>query len=835
MICAFSPSSSSSALSSSPSSNSSEAAAAAAAALLSAARSLIRLDCSGAADLLVSLLARTPAASRLQREEEDTTDRLSHLPEPILHHILSFMDTISAVQTSVLSRSWNRVWKHVPVLDLCRLSFYEYSSFLLFVSKVLDLRYDLSLRKVSYMDNYRHRHERVDGDDGRDALITEFRDVGMCMEVIQYALSHDTQHLVINLDNEYKDVHQSDRFTGLFGEIVNCNLKTLELKYVCIDDGLRSRGFRMLTTLRLHLCSLASDQYEDFFSNFPSLRNLVLTVCQPWDHGNSIQDGRGLKISGPQLIYLKLDFMVCYKMEISAPKLKFFSLVHNLESLVSIKLSLPSLHHAAIGVQDWDYFMLDNKECGAQRFMSLFQGLNNATYLSLEYFTLRALRKVSEVLEQQKSSPFTRLKSLIVKTFLGRDEVPDELVHYFLKGSSSMNPEVECIRPCHEFVQVVLNSAVVASQMGKKNRKRRRGEEVEEDSTNDRLSSLPEPILYHILSFLDTKSAVQTSVLSRSWNRAWKHVDVLNLSSLSFRRYKRFRRFVFKVLSLRYKLNLRKVSYMDNDDTDVSICVKVIKYALSHAAQHLVINLHNEYKDVSARFTDLFGTVLNCNLNTLELRYVCIDDGLGSCGFGMLTTLSLKYCSLAADQHNDFFSNFPSLKNLVLTSCEPLDDDPISDVVLKISGRQLVSLKLDHMIWLNVEVFSPRLKFFSLRHYLGALQSTKLSLPSLDHVAISVGDCVDFGDDWHLKDNRECGAQRFISLFQGLTNATSLMLDNATIQALSQISEFLEQQPSPFARLKSLIVKAEVGHVPHKLVDYFLKGSSSMKPNLEYV
>ncbi|CAL1393395.1 unnamed protein product [Linum trigynum] len=381
--------------------------------------------------------------------DKDTTDRLSHLPEPILHHILSFMDTISAVQTSVLSRSWNRVWKHVPVLELCRLSFYEYSSFLWFVCKVLDLRYNLSLRKMSYLDNYVYKHERGE-DDESDALITEFRDIGVCMEVIQYALFYDTQHLVIDLDNEYKDVHQSDRFTGLFGKILNCNLKTLELTYVCIDDGLASRGFQMLTTLRLQLCSLASDQYEDFFSNFPSLKNLVLSICQPWDYGNSIEDGRGLKISGSQLISLTLDFMVCYKMEIFAPKLKFFNLVHDLESLVSTKLSIPSLHHAAIRIQGWDNFMKDNKECGAQRFISLFQGLNNATYLSLDNCTFKALRKVSEVLEQQQSSPFTRLKTLIVKTYCGRDDVPDKLVHYFLKGSASMNPDVECIWPCRE-------------------------------------------------------------------------------------------------------------------------------------------------------------------------------------------------------------------------------------------------------------------------------------------------------------------------------------------------------------------------------------------------
>ncbi|CAL1386501.1 unnamed protein product [Linum trigynum] len=57
------------------------------------------------------------------------TDRLSHLPEPIIHHILSFLDTKAAVQTSVLSRVWRFAWKHVPALHFRSDSFEQHSSF----------------------------------------------------------------------------------------------------------------------------------------------------------------------------------------------------------------------------------------------------------------------------------------------------------------------------------------------------------------------------------------------------------------------------------------------------------------------------------------------------------------------------------------------------------------------------------------------------------------------------------------------------------------------------------------------------------------------------------
>ncbi|CAN0905684.1 Putative FBD-associated F-box protein At5g56440 [Linum grandiflorum] len=53
----------------------------------------------------------------------------------------------------------------------------------------------------------------------------------------------------------------------------------------------------------------------------------------------------------------------------------------------------------------------------------------------------------------------------------------------------------------------------------------------------DRLSYLPDSIIDHILSFLDTKLVVQASVLSKRWKCTWKQVYVLRFHNPSFCSY----------------------------------------------------------------------------------------------------------------------------------------------------------------------------------------------------------------------------------------------------------------------------------------------------------
>ncbi|AES88262.1 F-box/FBD-like domain protein [Medicago truncatula] len=43
-------------------------------------------------------------------------------------------------------------------------------------------------------------------------------------------------------------------------------------------------------------------------------------------------------------------------------------------------------------------------------------------------------------------------------------------------------------------------------------------------SNEDRLSDLPDCVLLHILSMLDSKHRVRTGILSKRWKHLWKHI-----------------------------------------------------------------------------------------------------------------------------------------------------------------------------------------------------------------------------------------------------------------------------------------------------------------------
>ncbi|GJS25649.1 F-box/LRR-repeat protein-like protein [Tanacetum coccineum] len=53
----------------------------------------------------------------------------------------------------------------------------------------------------------------------------------------------------------------------------------------------------------------------------------------------------------------------------------------------------------------------------------------------------------------------------------------------------------------------------------------------------DRLTNLPESLQLRILSTLDAKYVVQTSVLSKSWFSLWKSVPILRLNSYDFKNH----------------------------------------------------------------------------------------------------------------------------------------------------------------------------------------------------------------------------------------------------------------------------------------------------------
>ncbi|CAN1134807.1 F-box/FBD/LRR-repeat protein At1g16930 [Linum perenne] len=324
----------------------------------------------------------------------------------------------------------------------------------------------------------------------------------------------------------------------------------------------------------------------------------------------------------------------------------------------------------------------------------------------------------------------------------------------------------------------------------------------------DRLSNLPDSVLHHILSFLSTKSAVQTTVLSRRWRCVWKHVPVIHICGNPFDQSKSFNRFVDMVLSLRYPLSLSKMIFIDHWDFEGERedCrfMRIIKYALSHHTKHLTIYLQNGgYPEKGLYpFSALFGLISDSDLKSLELREFTIDAGFQSSGFGfrVLTRLKLDGCMVLANHEEviDPFSKFPCLRTLELLDLSTSH----SGKVFRISGLQLISLNIIDSYFDKIEVYAPKLKSFAIVDQDGISEFSKLTLPSLEYADI----WVEFMDDRY---DHEYVSRHMISLFQGLNNVMSLRLKCFTVEVLNTIADYFEEQPSPFTRLKSLIVGAD--------------------------
>lgn len=84
----------------------------------------------------------------------------------------------------------------------------------------------------------------------------------------------------------------------------------------------------------------------------------------------------------------------------------------------------------------------------------------------------------------------------------------------------------------------------------------------------DRISTLPDSVLRNILSFLPTKTCVNTmSLVSRRWRYLWEHLQVFDFYLKYNQRtidkgkeFKKFALFVNSVLSIRRSPDIRKMS-----------------------------------------------------------------------------------------------------------------------------------------------------------------------------------------------------------------------------------------------------------------------------------
>ncbi|CAN0842125.1 F-box/LRR-repeat protein 25 [Linum grandiflorum] len=346
----------------------------------------------------------------------------------------------------------------------------------------------------------------------------------------------------------------------------------------------------------------------------------------------------------------------------------------------------------------------------------------------------------------------------------------------------------------------------------------------------DRISDLPDCILHHILSFLDTKSSVRSSILSRKWRCVWKDVPFLTFIQDSVSSELGLEQQVNQVLSLRSEYcNVSNITTDFRISEKMDLFHRIMSYAASHGVERLTLFTHGFLDDGMLLETIVAVSTCYQSLKILALESVRFGETV----FGLLSrlqqlnTLALTWCFF--DGSYDGFAGFPKLESLKLTDCSQGSYSPF-----KISGAQLLNLEMRRICFNGIEIVAPKLQSFCVENvYYVPQDFSKLDLPCLNHACIdllgNVDDYLDACDDDERDTLSPVTVERCVRLFNGLHNVKSLDLRFGSFELLTRTCNLVKHQPSPFKRMNFLRLQHldEFSSLPYQVIRYYLEGSSN--------
>ncbi|KAJ4846134.1 hypothetical protein Tsubulata_048359, partial [Turnera subulata] len=263
----------------------------------------------------------TSRRRRTDGEQESLVDdRFSVLPDHIVQHILSFLDTKHAVLFSLVSKKYKNICTSYPNLDFDDRYFKEQDSFADFVTQFFKKKLDGGL-KVGRFSFSCQRYTSIDP-----------------ARIINEAVSRQVDHLIVMPDQLWYNLPSN---------LLTCKtLQTLSLKQVELPGWFR---FTTITTLFLTSCSFFEGEF-DVGLRCPNLTTLTLVGC------NFV----ALKVSsGSKLVKLSIDSIVCEKVEISAMELSVLRIKQHFCTMDFTGFNLPSLKTAMVDLEahtsDGDY------------------------------------------------------------------------------------------------------------------------------------------------------------------------------------------------------------------------------------------------------------------------------------------------------------------------------------------------------------------------------------------------------------------------------------------------------------------------------------------------
>ncbi|XP_022637538.1 uncharacterized protein LOC111241825 isoform X2 [Vigna radiata var. radiata] len=327
--------------------------------------------------------------------------------------------------------------------------------------------------------------------------------------------------------------------------------------------------------------------------------------------------------------------------------------------------------------------------------------------------------------------------------------------------------------------------------------------EKDKEKEEDMFTKLPEQIIVHILSFLDAKIAVQTSVLN-----------------------KRFRDTSTNVFN--FNLKCRK------DHAPIHRDNHVVYYIIYHVIDTPSITTNIEVLTILAEcaLSKLPKLSVCTSLTTLKLTYILTLTK--NFDIPSLKHLYLCCCRFVVGRVNSFdpFKGCVNLESLHIDRCTYHDEIN----TFKISTPNLLDLNISHFLVDGefgendcvFELQTPRLRYFKYDGYRLYCFSTEINLLFVEELYIDVG----------LLPKDIYSLYTLIELFEIMQRAKSISLSSKIIEVLSMFPDELEDKCSPFTRMETFELIGDTSSsfaMPQDVKNYlFGEDNSSFTPQTEF-
>ncbi|KAJ8627890.1 hypothetical protein MRB53_021197 [Persea americana] len=338
-------------------------------------------------------MEREAKKKKRRREEEKLQveyDHLSSLPDCLLHHNLSFLDTKTLLLTGILSKRWRALTTSFPILHFIY-SDHKFrpktgenlDNFVRFIGRTLLLNPTPTIKKFTLCFPYNEK----------------------CVSHLDACISFVMQKAIQELDLTFTGNGSYKLPSSL---LKSETLISLKLKN-CVFGARRIASFTKLTALYLSCLTLSNLVLEGLLKGCPLLEDLVMEY-----------------------------FMCCSSLKIGSSSLKLKRLTIKVDHYVAIDVEAPNLQLMKIDVADFGrcsfkemLFLRDaffNASCAPTNPSKIHSSLNSSLH-SLPHAGFLVLSsaclQVMPIPTFQDLPPsFFKTKSLIIKTGIQKYEIP---------------------------------------------------------------------------------------------------------------------------------------------------------------------------------------------------------------------------------------------------------------------------------------------------------------------------------------------------------------------------------------------------------------------------